>query len=137
MKHISSASFFAPIWTVEEEVRRRYAELALTLPYAQLRAHAKAKLSSNPHWSIASIGPVLPRFFESHVKSTLPLGTRKQTTMAKRTAALIDELEQAATWCALAAAPVPKSLRAVLDDATLHCRRFDEIKASNDQVTQL
>lgn len=79
----------------------------------------------------------MPTFFELHVQSTKPRKTRKEKAEAARLSALLEALEQALTYCALASAPTPKPLRAMLDDAMAACQRYDELEDQHKRADDM
>ena len=133
MKNQHSISPFTPVSTTEQHVRSRYAELKLAVPYAQLRDHIAAQLSRADAQPLVNMACVSSKFFECCVKPTLPSDSRTQRSMIRRIGVLVDALEQAATYCVLATLPVPKPLRAILDEALTYCHQYDELKTQHEQ----
>jgi len=135
VKDLRPSSPFASAGAIKQEIRQRYAELALVPSFAELLCHAAAKQRNGDMPSALATSLIPPGFFERHVDRTLAKRTRVKAA-ANRLAAMVAELEHAAVYCLLAEFPVAMPLNSVLDNAWMHCRRFDEIRASHEQAAQ-
>ncbi|RYZ79973.1 MAG: hypothetical protein EOP06_26180 [Proteobacteria bacterium] len=71
-------------------------------------------------------------FSERHILPLLASRRRGEKATAKHVGELVDKLQRAATYCALATFPSAKPLRTLLDEVSLSCREFDELEVSHN-----
>lgn len=71
-------------------------------------------------------------FAKQYILPLLSTQQRSEKTIARHVNDLADKLEHAAIYCVLAALPVVKPLRALIDEVDACCREFDELKARRE-----
>jgi hypothetical protein len=121
-------------WILGSQMRMSSKHLTATPQTCDGTSNVRLNALGSPCSGEAAI--MKPSFFERHLQCLATSKSRKQKTVAKRMRDLTGVLEQAAIYCALASGPFPKPLRTMLEEATAHCLRYDELKVLHQQCDE-
>jgi hypothetical protein len=71
-------------------------------------------------------------FSDKYVLPLLACQRKSEKAIARHVGELVNKLQRAATYCALATFPSAKPLRALLDEVNVSCQEFDKLTISHD-----